>query len=81
MNLLLLSQPSCNPCKSVKGFLQERSVNYQEFNVQEQPEKASQYNIMSVPVTILLNSDGNEVARSTGFNPAQLESLITKLNS
>lgn len=80
MKILKLYQPSCTPCQFVENFLQDHDVEYESVNVQENPEVAGQFGIMSTPVTILLDGNNNEIQRSTGFNPSELEEMINKLN-
>ncbi|WP_144509836.1 glutaredoxin family protein [Bacillus sp. FJAT-22090] len=77
--LIKIYKQNCNPCTMVSGFLDSNSVVYDEFDIMENTELAVKYGIMSVPVTILLDNDGNEIARSNGFNPPELERLISQL--
>ena len=79
MKILKLEQPNCNPCKMVSNFLNDNGVEYDVVDVSENPEVASQYGIMSVPVTILLNEEGKEVVRSNGFKPNELEVIASKV--
>lgn len=43
------------------------------------PNLAAQFGISSVPVTILLDNEGNEIQRSIGFKPNELQEIISKL--
>jgi thioredoxin 1 len=43
------------------------------------PNLAAQFGIASVPVTILLDDEGNEIQRSTGYKPDELNEMISKL--
>lgn len=79
MKLIKLHQPKCTPCQFVENFLQDQGVEYESIDVSEHPEVAGQYGVMSTPVTILLDDNGEELERSAGFNPPQLENLINKL--
>lgn len=79
MKLIKLYQPNCRPCAFVDNFLKDTGVEYESINVVENTEKAVEFGIMATPVTILLDDQGNEVKRSSGFNPAELEELISKL--
>jgi thioredoxin 1 len=79
MKLLKLYQPNCRPCVFVENFLQDRGVEYQSINVQEEPEAAVEFGIMSTPVVVLCDDEGKEVKRSSGFNPPELENLISQL--
>ncbi|MCM3278201.1 MULTISPECIES: thioredoxin family protein [Bacillus] len=79
MKLIKLEQPDCNPCRMVSNYLKDMGVEYNIINVIENPEVAAEYGVMGVPVTILIDSKGGEVKRSTGFKPEELEDLISKL--
>ena len=79
MRILKLEQPGCTPCTFVSNFLNEKGVEFEVVDVTEQPEVASEYGVMGVPVTILLDEEGKEVQRSVGFNPEQLENIVAKL--
>ena len=81
MKLVKFQRKDCTPCLMVDMFLEDKGIKPEVIDVEEQPDNAVEYGIMSVPVCVLVDDDGNEVARSTGFNPAQLESLIAQLNS
>ena len=77
--LLKLYQPSCRPCQMVSQFLESQNVEHEAINVLENPDVAVKYGIMSTPVTILLDDKGNEVKRSIGYNPSELQEMISKL--
>lgn len=78
MEILVLSQNDCNPCKMVKNFLNDNEVSYKETNVSDHPEFVDVYSIMSAPVTLLLD-EGEEVVRVVGYKPAELMTLIEQL--
>lgn len=78
--LIKLYQPSCAPCEMVENYLQSKKVSYESFNVQDNPDVAAKYGVMSTPVTILLDEDGNELQRTVGFKPPEIEKLILLLN-
>lgn len=77
--IIKFEQPSCVPCKMVANFLNENNVDYKTYNVLEDFEETERFFIMSTPVTILLDNNGNEVQRVVGYNPSQLEELISQL--
>ncbi|AUG36016.1 thioredoxin domain-containing protein [Bacillus velezensis] len=79
MRLIKLEQPNCNPCKMVSNYLNEAGVEYETFDVTQKPEVAAQYEVMGVPVTILLNEQGEEVKRSIGFKPDELDKLVREV--
>ena len=80
MKIIKLEKPSCNPCTMVSNFLNSQSVDFEAFDVTENPEVGATYGVMSVPVTILLDDQGNEVKRVIGFNPDGLQEIISELN-
>ncbi|MER1274806.1 thioredoxin domain-containing protein [Bacillus velezensis] len=79
MRLIKLEQPNCNPCKMVSNYLNEVGVKYETVDVTQKPEVAAQFEVMGVPVTILLNEQGEEVKRSIGFKPNELDELLKEL--
>lgn len=81
MKLIKLEQPNCNPCKMVTNYLNEKEVNFDSINVMDNPDVASDYGVMSVPVTILLDSNNNEIQRVNGFKPNELDEMVSQLNT
>lgn len=79
MRLIKLEQPNCNPCKMVCNYLNDAGVKYETVDVTQKPEVAAQYEVMGVPVTILLNEQGEEVKRSIGFKPDELDKLVREV--
>lgn len=74
--IIKLEQQNCQPCIMVSQFLDEKGVQYERVDVSLDPDTASQYRVMGVPVTILLDNEGNEIKRSVGFNPVELEEIV-----
>lgn len=64
----------CGPCMMLAPFVEELSHQYKvgKVNVDEEPELARTFNIMSIP-TLLVFKGGKLVNQSMGFQP--LESL------
>ncbi|NUI59265.1 MULTISPECIES: co-chaperone YbbN [Bacillus amyloliquefaciens group] len=79
MRLIKLEQPNCNPCKMVSNYLEQTGVEYEVVDVTQNPEVAAQFGVMGVPVTFLLNEQGEEVKRSIGFKPNELDELLKEL--
>jgi thioredoxin 1 len=77
--IIKFEQPSCVPCKMVSNFLNDKGIEYISYNVLEDFAETEQYFIMSTPVTILLDDEGNEVNRVVGYNPSQLDELVSQL--
>ncbi|KAA6446718.1 MULTISPECIES: thioredoxin family protein [Bacillus] len=76
MKLIKLEQPSCTPCQLVSNYLKEKGIEFEAIDVTERPEVAAEYGVMGVPVTILLDKEGNEVTRSSGFKPEDLDKIV-----
>lgn len=77
--LLKFEKENCPACTMVQNFLDSNEVNVEKVNPFENPKLAAHFMISSVPVTILLDDEGNEIQRSRGFNPGELEELINQL--
>lgn len=81
MKIIKFEQENCNPCTMVSNFLDSADVEYETIDAKQQPKDSSKYGIMSVPVTILLDNDDNEVSRVIGYVPAKLQDIIDQYNS
>lgn len=79
LKLLKFYKDSCPSCVLVTQYLDSKGVRYESINPFEQPEYGARYGLMSVPVTILLDENGNEIQRSNGYVPPQLDQLIAQL--
>lgn len=79
MKLLKFEKDNCPACTMVQNFLEANNITVEKVNPFENPKLAASFMISSVPVTILLDDEGNEVNRSRGFNPIELEKLISQL--
>ena len=66
----------CGPCRMVSPIVDESAeespagVKVCKVNVDEQPELAQQFQVMSIP-TLLVMKDGKPVASSVGARPKQ----------
>ncbi|MEG1442195.1 MAG: thioredoxin [Oscillospiraceae bacterium] len=73
--------PWCGPCKALSPVVDEiaeetTSAKIGKINVDEEPELASTFQVMSIP-TILIIKNGKIVNRSVGIKPkAQIEDLL-----
>ncbi len=70
--LVDLWAPWCGPCRMVGPIIDELALEYKDkivvgkINVDEEPELAGKYGVMSIP-TVLLLKDGKEMERQVGF--------------
>lgn len=65
--------PWCDPCRMVGPILEEiagerSDIKIGKINVDEQPELASQFRVMSIP-TLIVIKDGKIVNQSMGAKP------------
>lgn len=73
--------PWCGPCRMVGPILdeiaEERSdVKVAKINIDEQPELASQFGVMSIP-TLMVMKEGRIVQQAMGARPkAQILSML-----
>ena len=73
----------CGPCRMVAPIVEEIANENPQYvigkvNVDDDPELAQAYGVMSIPTLIVLKG-GQEVARSTGARPkAQLQAMLEK---
>ena len=71
----------CGPCRMVAPILEEiaaerSDVKVCKINVDEEPELASRYNVMSIP-TLLVVKEGQVVNQTVGARPkSQILSLL-----
>ncbi|SHI68046.1 thioredoxin [Parasporobacterium paucivorans] len=71
----------CGPCKMIGPILDEIAVQYSNIkiakvNVDEEPELARQFKVMSIP-TLIAFKDGKAVSTAVGVRPkAELEKML-----
>ena len=56
----------CGPCKMMGAVLETMDTNILKVNVDEYPEIARKFGVMSIP-TLIIFEDGKEVAKNIGF--------------
>ena len=64
----------CGPCKSFKPVINEiasEGYSVQFIDIDQSPNTATQYNVMSVP-TVIIEENGSEVDRFVGAIPKQM---------
>jgi thioredoxin 1 len=72
----------CGPCQMLAPVLEEFSQKHPEIlvgkiNIDEQPELAQQFNVMTIP-TLILFRGGKPVATSIGFQSiSEIEAMLS----
>lgn len=78
--IIKFSTEDCTYCKMVNGFLEGNSedikVEIETIVPFDNPDLAVKYDVMSIPVLVLVDEEGNELKRTKGFNPAELSEII-----
>ncbi len=74
--ITVYTKNNCFPCKMTKRKLQELGVNYQERNIDEEPEHLEYLmlcGLRSLPVVF----KGNELLVAGGYAPNILETIVS----
>lgn len=82
MKLLKFYTTWCQPCKRLSTYLdtQPLEVEIEEINVEDNQTLATQFDVMSVPVLVLLNESGEEVARNTSSDANIVQQFLKTHN-
>ena len=85
MKIIKFGKPygECPPCDKVSDYLKSREIEVEEVNPfeTEDYELILKHNITTVPVTVLVDGNGDTILRKAGFNEKALNSLIEKYKS
>ncbi|ATF13524.1 thiol reductase thioredoxin [Brevibacillus brevis X23] len=79
MKIIKYEKENCTPCSQVSQYLDSKGIEFERINPFEKPELAIKDEVFSVPVTFLVDEDGNRVKRSVGFQPTELDEMIEQL--
>jgi thioredoxin 1 len=76
--LLYYTADWCGPCKMMAPIITELQHKYsiRKIDIDQSPESARQYSVMSIPTFILVDNGGNEITRLVG---AQSKSMLENL--
>ena len=78
MKILKFFGTWCNPCKALSKAFEDAKIEHQDIDVDENEELADKYHVKSIPTVIVLNNEGEELGRFTGFR--NKEQLLEELN-
>jgi len=81
MTLTVYTQPSCQPCKATKRWLDRRGITYQEVDVTTSPKDAEAIRALGfkeAPVVIVSSGDPELDLMWSGFDPNNLTKYATR---
>lgn len=80
MKLIKFTQTTCQPCSILERMLGMMGASVDESQLLDTPELLKEaedkYKVMSTPTLLLLDNDGNEVARSVGVHPPTVNNIL-----
>lgn len=79
MKLIKFEKDGCSPCQLMQNYLDSKGIKVEKINPFVNPEIAVKYDVISIPTLILVDDNGNEIERTVGFRPDEIEKLISKL--
>ncbi|MBQ2638370.1 glutaredoxin family protein [Candidatus Saccharibacteria bacterium] len=74
----VFTTPTCIYCHALMDWLDNQNISYQEIDAVSSPE-ALDLGISAVPVTIISDADGQELARIVGFDRPALKKALKSL--
>lgn len=78
VSVTIYTTPKCSTCQSLKSFLAEHDITYEEWNVAEDTDAARDMvrktQQREVPVTVI--EDGDEETVLTGFDEDALQDIL-----
>lgn len=81
MQITVYSQPSCQPCKATKRWLDKRGISYHEVDVTTSPDDLAAIKSLgykSAPVVIVSTGDPEIELHWFGFDPNNLSKYATR---
>ena len=70
MKVLKFEASWCGPCKmlgkAIESVRDQTTAKIEEIDIDQQPERATQYKVRGVPTLIILDDTGNEIKRKSG---------------
>lgn len=74
----IFTTPTCIYCHALMDWLDEQGIKYEEIDATTS-EEAMKLGISSVPVTIITNAEGEEIAKIVGFDRPALKKALKAL--
>lgn len=81
MKIIKFEGDNCKSCKELALVMEGNGWKADEvISTDAEPEKAFDYGLMGQPVLLLLDDEGKEVKRMTGFNPSRVAEVEALFN-
>jgi len=74
--LIKLEKHHCRYCGELDKHLKALELPYTAYNMDDEPKYATKYGVMSAPVLILADEEGNAIKQVNGFFRDQIDELI-----
>jgi glutaredoxin-like protein NrdH len=77
----VFTQPSCQPCRAVKRWLDKRGISYETVDITQSPQDAEAIRALgytATPVTVVSTGDPETDLHWAGFHPGYLERYCGK---
>ncbi|MBR3319125.1 glutaredoxin family protein [Candidatus Saccharibacteria bacterium] len=74
----VFTTPTCVYCHALMDWLDEQNIKYEEIDATTSDE-AIELGINSVPVTIITDDEGKEIAKIVGFDRPALKKALKSL--
>lgn len=84
MKLLKFTSKTCCPCKTaapiVEQFCEEHELTLETYDIEENSDMTTRYNIRSVPTVILINDNGEQIGSVVGYSFSYRDNLEKMIN-
>lgn len=75
MKVKVFSMEGCSGCVVVKNTLNQKGIPFEEIDIFEREDLASQYRVRTLPTTVVVGADGTEHIITGSATPA-IQSII-----
>lgn len=79
MTLMKFEQHKCNPCEAMQAYLETTGVPVTRINVEEHPDMAVEWKIRAAPTLIMLDAEGREVKRISGYSRSAVVEMVKEV--
>lgn len=81
MKIIKFEGDNCSACKQLAVVMEGNGWKADEvISTDKHPDKAFEHALMGQPVLLLLDDEGKEITRMTGFNPTRVSEVEDLFN-